>query len=160
MGQEGGDKCVWVRGGLKYTIYSNIAPSLKTSAYYNGNEKFVTGTSLNGGSNSLVTTFWTPQTTSGLGTLYNSGGLALGGGLSVTNDAAIKKTLTVTNLATFNGNFTAPAGTVNTMVASSHQWRNSYYADLSSAGWYRFAVSKRANNAGGTYIFSISPTVT
>lgn len=155
MGQEGGVKCVWLRGGVNYYICANQTPTLRTSTYTNGNEKFVTGTSLNGGSNTKVTTYWTPQSTSGLGTLYHSGGIATGGGLSIAGSAAITGTLTTTGLATFNGNFTAPAGTTANMVSNSFQFRNNCTINVSKAGWYRFATSSTANNSSGNYIFSI-----
>lgn len=155
MGQEGGHKVVWVRGGLNYYIISNITPSLKTANFTSGNEVYTVGTGFSGGTNTKVTTFWTPQTTSGLGAMYHSGGLALGGGLSTAGNLSVTGTSTFTGLATFDGNLTAPASTVNNSVSGSYQFRNSYGASLSSAGWYRFATSATANNSGGTYIFFI-----
>ena len=156
MGTEGGVRTVWVRGGLTYYVIANCPPTLRTSTYTSSNEVYSVGTNFYGGTNTKVSIKWTPQNTSGIGTLYHSNGIALGGGLSIASNASIGGTLTTTGLATFNGNFSAPAGTTSNMVSSSFQWRNQYVAQLSTAGWYRFATSKRANNAGGTYIFSIS----
>ena len=156
MGTEGGVRTVWVRGGLTYYVIANCPPTLRTSTYTSSNEVYSVGTNFYGGTNTKVSIKWTPQNTSGIGTLYYSNGIALGGGLSIASNASIGGTLTTTGLATFNGNFSAPAGTTSNMVSSSFQWRNQYVAQLSTAGWYRFATSKRANNAGGTYIFSIS----
>ena len=155
MGQEAGHKVVWVRGGLTYYIISNITPSLKTANFTSGNEVYTVGTGLSGGTNTKVTTYWTPQTTSGLGAMYHSGSLVLGASLAVASNVSVNGTSTFTGLATFDGNLTAPASTTNNSVSGSYQFRNSYGASLSSAGWYRFATSATANNSGGTYIFFI-----
>lgn len=155
MGQEGGMKVVWVRGGLFYYISSNVTPVLCSSNYSNGNEIFTVGTNQYGGTNTKVTILWTPQSTSDRGTMYHRGGIALGGGLSTAGNLSITGTSTFTGLATFNGNLTAPASTVQNSLSGSYQFRNIYGEHLSSAGWYRFATSSTANNAGGTYIFFI-----
>jgi len=156
MGQEGGVKCIWVRGGLTYYVVSNITPTLKTANYTNGNEIFTTGTTLHGGTNTKVTVYWTPQSTSGLGTLYHSGGLALGGGLSINGAASLKSTLSVTDTSNFTGAATFNGGlTSTTLTARALTLNNLYTASLSSAGWYRFATSTTANNSGGTAIFFI-----
>lgn len=156
MGQEGGVKCIWVRGGLTYYVVSNITPTLKTANYTNGNEIFTTGTTLHGGTNTKVTVYWTPQSTSGLGTLYHSGGLALGGGLSINGAASLKSTLSVTDTSNFTGAATFNGGLTSTrLTARALTLNNLYTASLSSAGWYRFATSTTANNSGGTAIFFI-----
>ena len=155
MGQEGGAKVVWVRGGIKYAVYSNIAPSLKTANYADGNQIFTVGTNFSGGTNTKVSTYWTPQTTSGLGTMYHSSGLAVGAGLSVQSNASIKGTLTNTGLATFSGGLTTTTGTFNRINAGSVSWRNNLGAQISKVGWYRFAVATIANNSAGNVIFTI-----
>lgn len=155
MGQEGGMKVVWVRGGLTYYISSNVTPILCSSNYTNGNEIYTVGTNQYGGTNTKVTILWTPQSTSDRGSMYHRNGLVLGGGLYTAGNLSIIGTSTFTGLATFNGNLTAPASTVNNSLSGSYQFRNIYGEHLSSAGWYRFATSSTANNAGGTYIFFI-----
>ena len=156
MGTEGGAKCVWLRGGQKYYVASNIAPTLRTANYSNGNEIFTIGTNFYGGTNTKVTTYWTPQTTSGLGTMYHSAGMVLGGGLTVTGSAAIKGTLTSTGKITGSNGATI-TGTIdtNSLKAANLTYNAGTNAYLSSAGWYRIATSNVANNVGGTYIFSI-----
>ena len=156
MGQEGGMKCIWVRGGLTYYVVSNITPSLKTSNYTNSNEIYTTGSTLHGGTNTKVTVYWTPQTTSGLGTLYHSGGIKTGGGLTVGTDASIGGTLTSTGAISGKSGAVITGTTTSTAFVGNYlKYNNGYGASLSSAGWYRFATSSVANNAGGTYIFSI-----
>lgn len=160
MGQEAGEKVVWVRGGLTYYISSNVTPTLKTANYTSGGQIYTVGTNEYGGTNTKVTIYWTPQSTSSRGTMYHSGGLALGGGLTTAGNLSVIGTSTFTGLATFDGNLTAPASTVNNSVSGSYQFRNSYGASLSSVGWYRFATSSTANNLGGTYMFFIRRSYT
>lgn len=57
-GNQGGMKCVWLRGGMKYRIIANHMPTLRTSDFSNGNEIFTVGTNLYGGTNANVTIIW------------------------------------------------------------------------------------------------------
>ena len=50
-----------------------------------------------------------------------------------------------------SGNLLATGG----MTAGAFSFGNGYQKSISSAGWYRFATSTTANNAGGTYMFFI-----
>lgn len=153
MGTEGGCRCIWVRGGVTYYVVSNITPTLKTANFTNGDEIYTTGTTLQGGTNTKVTVYWTPQTTSGLGTLYHSGGLGVGG------SASIAGTLTSTGAISGKSGAVITGTTISTALLSNYlKYNSGYMASISSAGWYRFATSSVPNNYGGTYIFSIRRT--
>lgn len=57
-GDQGGMKCVWLRGGMEYRIVANHKPTLRTSDFSHGNEIFTVGTNLYGGTNANVTIRW------------------------------------------------------------------------------------------------------
>lgn len=57
-GNQNGERCVWLRGGMNYTVIANAVPTLRTADYSDGNEKYTVGTSLYGGTNANVTIRW------------------------------------------------------------------------------------------------------
>ncbi len=58
-GTKKGEKCVWLRGGISYTILSNFPPSLRTSSYTStSDEVYSVGSNLDGGTNTSVDTIW------------------------------------------------------------------------------------------------------
>lgn len=57
-GNQNGERCVWLRGGMNYTVIANAVPTLRTADYSDGNEKYTVGTSLYGGTNASVTIRW------------------------------------------------------------------------------------------------------
>ena len=60
-GNQNGANCIWVRGGRLYRFYCNRAPTLHTTDWSYGNEKFTVGTSQSGGTNANVTTAFKPS---------------------------------------------------------------------------------------------------
>ena len=76
-GNEGGVNCVWLRGGMLYRFYCNKTPTLRTSDYSNGNEKFTVGTNYYGGSNSNLTICWTPGS---FASMYTTNGIQASSG--------------------------------------------------------------------------------
>lgn len=62
MGTRNGNVCLWIRGGLQYTLATNYTPKLYTSGYTSPNDEvFSVGTNLYGGSNSYVLIRFTPD---------------------------------------------------------------------------------------------------
>lgn len=57
-GNQNGERCVWLRGGMNYTVIANAVPTLRTADYSDGNEKYTVGTNLYGGTNANVTIRW------------------------------------------------------------------------------------------------------
>ena len=57
-GARHGERCVWLRGGLNYTVIANHAPTLRTTDYTYGDEKYTVGTGLSGGTNAHVNICW------------------------------------------------------------------------------------------------------
>lgn len=63
-GQREGGFAIWLRGGRTYYFYClNAAPTLRTSDYTNGSQKFTVGTNYYGGNNVNVAIVFTPQST-------------------------------------------------------------------------------------------------
>lgn len=91
-------------------------------------------------------TYWTSGgvPTDISGDMTNVGSITMSGALSV------GKLITGSNGATISGTVAA-----TTLATNVFKFNDGYKGDLSSAGWYRFATSTTANNAGGTYIFHI-----
>ena len=61
VGTKTGYQCVWLRGGMKYTFYSNKKPILKHNDYTYGatdTEVYTVGTNYHGGQNSHVSIIW------------------------------------------------------------------------------------------------------
>lgn len=57
-GARHGERCVWLRGGLNYTVIANHAPTLRTTDYTYGDEIYTVGTGLSGGTNAHVNICW------------------------------------------------------------------------------------------------------
>ena len=58
-GSKKGEKCVWLRGGVSYTIISNHAPTMRTASYTStSDEVYSVGSNLDGGTNTSVNTIW------------------------------------------------------------------------------------------------------
>ena len=63
-GVHQGSWAIWLRGGIRYYCFSRDADlSLKTSDYTYGDETYTVGTNYYGGSNTLVSIWFTPQST-------------------------------------------------------------------------------------------------
>lgn len=63
-GQREGGFAIWLRGGRRYYFYClNATPTLMTSDYTNGSQKFTVGTNYYGGNNEYVAIVFTPQST-------------------------------------------------------------------------------------------------
>lgn len=63
-GQREGGFAIWLRGGRTYYFYClNATPTLRTSDYTNGSQKFTVGTNYYGGNNKNVAIVFTPQST-------------------------------------------------------------------------------------------------
>ena len=69
-GTTGGDQCVWLRGGRKYTVYCNKKPTFYHGGYTsnmtntNDREIYTVGTNYHGGTNTRVTIVWSALQTS------------------------------------------------------------------------------------------------
>lgn len=62
--QRDGGFAIWLRGGKRYYFYClDATPTLRTSDYTNGNQKFTVGTNYYGGNNKNVAIAFTPQST-------------------------------------------------------------------------------------------------
>lgn len=59
-GNRNGNNGFWVRGGLKYRVYSNCPVTLYSEDTTKGSEIFTVGTNYNGGTNTYVDTVFTP----------------------------------------------------------------------------------------------------
>lgn len=72
-GQHEGGFAIWLRGGRGYWFSCfNATPTLRTSDYTIGSEKFTVGTNYDGGSNVNVAIGFTPQSTITRGAYINS----------------------------------------------------------------------------------------
>lgn len=82
-GTKAGRNCVWLRGGLWYTFYSNTPVELKETGWTSGNtEVYSVGSNYYGGSNSNVDIWFTPQSTISGDSAYIGGNLKVGGSFS------------------------------------------------------------------------------
>ena len=60
-GLREGTNCIWLRGGLSYTFYSNNQPTPHLEDYTSSSETFTVGENLYGGTNTYVDIAWTPN---------------------------------------------------------------------------------------------------
>lgn len=72
-GLHNGDFAIWLRGGRRYYFYClDATPTLMTSDYTNGDQKFTVGTNYYGGNNVNVAIVFTPQSTISIGAYISS----------------------------------------------------------------------------------------
>lgn len=57
-GSQNGHQCVWLRGGINYTMYCNKQPTLYTCGFTSGNEVYTAGGNFDGGGNTNVSIYW------------------------------------------------------------------------------------------------------
>lgn len=71
-GQEQGNACVWLRGGMQYILFSNRSPNVYRNGFEEDNEKFTVGPNYFGGDDfNRVITCFTPQATIKKGLWYD-----------------------------------------------------------------------------------------
>ena len=120
-GQRAGNNCIWLRGGLWYTFYSNVVPTLQATGWTSSNsEVFSPGSNYYGGSNSLVDIWFTPKSTITRGAYFGSnllvtggltaGSVTSGGGISASGDISASGAMTAGGLITGGTYIKTPKG--------------------------------------------------
>lgn len=113
-GNHNGHLCVWLRGGMNYSFYSNHKATLRESGYTAGDEYYSVGTNYYGGSNSYVSIYFTPQSTINSGAYISNhlrvNGNLRGGWITCDDTMEVNGTFTGKDTVYTDGYFKSPLG--------------------------------------------------
>jgi hypothetical protein len=173
---NGGNTCIWLRGGRVFTFYSNTKATLHTSDFTNGDEVFSVGTGYAGGStNANISTLFTPQSTIVEGAYFNrdlkiGGRMTANGGLTVKGEAQLGDSSGACNLNLYGAvnfknsgtiiNYNDTTGSTLMKIGSNNKRTNlmriyssdSAYTDVGGYG-YTMAYTGDGSGAGNKLVF-------
>lgn len=119
-GSAGRLKCVWLRGGLIYKVYSNFEPTIHSNDFTQGNETYSVGTNYYGGDNRHVVILFTPQNTLSSGSYFSDGFTA--GPSTIKGDFSVEGIQSITS----NGN-TVQIGAANSSFGCHFMANRNFY---------------------------------
>ena len=119
-GSAGRLKCVWLRGGLIYKVYSNFEPTIHSNDFTQGNETYAVGTNYYGGNNNNVVILFTPQNTLSSGSYFSDGFTA--GPSTIKGDFSVAGIQSITS----NGN-TVQIGAANSSFGCHFMANRNFY---------------------------------